>query len=82
MLWSNMYSQPHEVHDPLGHGGGLHANAMFCAYSLTVRGCPPADAADAAGDEMRVPRILPLMKNACKPRKMDDVEWHSTTSAR
>ena len=53
-----------EVDDPLGHGRRTNAERHVLRISRAGRVVVAADAADAAGDEVGVARILPLHENA------------------
>ena len=53
-----------EVYDPFGDGWGLHAEGHILGIGRAGSVVVAADAADAAGDEVRVPRVLPLHENA------------------
>ena len=53
-----------EIHDPFGHGGRPNAERHVLRVGRAGGVIVAADSADAAGDEMRVARILALHENA------------------
>ena len=53
-----------QVHDPLGHGRRTHAKRHVLRIGGAGGVVVAADAADAAGDEVRVARILALHEDA------------------
>ena len=53
-----------EIHDPLAHRRRPHTERHVLRVGRAGSVVIPADPADAAGDEVRVPRILPFHENA------------------
>jgi hypothetical protein len=63
MLWSNMYSADSaEVDDPLAEVRRADAVSHVLVVDRARRVVVTADAADPARDEVRVARVLALMK--------------------
>src|SRR5215216_1289901 len=64
MVWSKMYSAASQVVDPLGQRRHRYPVGHVLGVDRADGVVVPADAADAAGDEVRITRVLALHEDA------------------